>query len=43
LSAGAYLWAAVTFLTHLDPNYAARLTTIKDISQLLPLPRRDNR
>jgi hypothetical protein len=43
LTVGAYVWAALTFLARLDPDYAAKLTAIKDISQLLPLPRRDNK
>ena len=36
LTVGGYIWSALTLLSHLDPHYGAKLTAIKDITQLLP-------
>lgn len=38
LSVGGYLWAALTLLSGLDPNYGAKLNAIKDIAGFIPLP-----
>lgn len=38
LTAGAYIWAALSFLSGLDPQYGAKITAIKDIAGFLPIP-----
>lgn len=38
LTVGGYVWAALTLLSGLDPAYGAKLTAMKDITGLLPLP-----
>jgi hypothetical protein len=41
LTVGAYIWAALTLLSHLDPNYGAKLTALKDITQLIPFSKKE--
>lgn len=41
LTVGGYIWSALTLLSHLDPNYGAKLTAIKDITQLLPFSKKE--
>lgn len=36
LTVGAYVWAALSLLSRLDPQYAAKLGVLKDLSQALP-------
>ncbi len=36
VTVGAYIWAALSLLSSFDPHYGAKLTALKDISQLLP-------
>lgn len=40
LTIGAYIWAALSLLASMDPNYSAKLTAMKDISSLLPFSKR---
>lgn len=36
LTVGAYVWAALSLLSRLDPQYAAKLGALKDINSILP-------
>ena len=41
LTVGAFIWTGLSLLSQVDPSYGSKLTAIKDISSLLPLPKRD--
>jgi hypothetical protein len=38
LTAGAYIWAALSFLSGLDPQYGVKITALKDLAGFLPIP-----
>jgi hypothetical protein len=41
LTVGAYIWTGLSLLSNVDPSYGSKFAAIKDISSLLPLPKRD--
>src|SRR5262249_27966099 len=41
LTVGAFIWTGLSLLSQVDPSYGSKLSAIKDISSLLPLPKRD--
>jgi hypothetical protein len=41
LTVGSYIWAALTLLSHVDQNYSAKLGALKDVTALLPSPKKD--
>lgn len=41
LTVGAFIWAALSLLSHMDPNYGAKLAAIKDVTQLLPFAKKE--
>ena len=41
LTVGAFIWTGLSLLSQVDPSYGSKLAAIKDISSLLPLPKRD--
>jgi hypothetical protein len=40
---GAYIWAALTILSLLDTSYNSKITILKEVAQLLPIPGRSNK
>ena len=38
LTVGAYIWAGISIVSHLDPLYSAKIAALKDIGSLLPIP-----
>lgn len=42
LTVGAYVWAALSLLSHLDPQYAAKLGALKDLTKTLPFGKKSD-
>jgi hypothetical protein len=42
LKVGAFLWAALTYISLLDPTYNVKLTALKEIMSILPLKQQDD-
>ena len=43
LTMGVFVLASLTFLTEFDPHFGARLSVLKEVVQLLPLPGKDKK
>ncbi|PYS47310.1 MAG: hypothetical protein DMF68_16330, partial [Acidobacteria bacterium] len=41
LTVGAYIWAALSLLSQLDPQYATKMAALKDLTKTFPLGKKD--